>query len=105
MGRAQGIHTYELVGTQDWEEGEGGTMMQLQQELLHDPAGRPLKMSRPLCFPGGSVVKNLPASVEMQETQVQSLGREDCLEEETATRAVFLLGKLHGQRSLVGHSP
>ena len=61
-------------------------MTQLQQELLDDPARRPLKMSRPLCFPGGSVVKNLPDSVEMQEAQVWSLGREDCLEEEMATR-------------------
>ena len=33
-------------------------------------------------FPGGSVVKNLPAK---QETQVQSLGREDPLEIEMAT--------------------
>ena len=35
-----------------------------------------------LGFPGGSTVKNLPA---MQETQVQSLGQEDPLEEGTAT--------------------
>ena len=33
-------------------------------------------------FPGGSVVKNLPA---MQETQVQSLGWKDPLEKEMAT--------------------
>ena len=33
-------------------------------------------------FPGGSVVKNLPA---MQETQVQSLGQEDYMEKEMAT--------------------
>ena len=33
-------------------------------------------------FPGGSVVKNLPASAEMQETQVWSLGLEDPLEED-----------------------
>ena len=33
-------------------------------------------------FPGGSAVKNLPA---MQETWVQSLGREDPLEKEMAT--------------------
>ena len=32
----------------------------------------------------GSAVKNLPAIQKMQETQVQSLGREDLLEEETA---------------------
>ena len=31
----------------------------------------------PVDFPGGSVVKNLPA---VQETQIQSLGQEDPLE-------------------------
>ena len=41
---------------------------------------------------------------ETQEMQVQSMGREDPLKEEMAA-LVFLLGKFHGQRSLVGHSP
>ena len=41
----------------------------------------------------------------MQEAWVQSLGGEDPLEEEMATHSVFLAGKSHGQRSLVGHSP
>ena len=36
-------------------------------------------------FPGGSVVKNLPAMQEMLEMQVQSLSWEDSLEEEMAT--------------------
>ena len=40
-----------------------------------------------------------------QETQVQSLGREDPLEEEMATTPVFLPGESHGQRSLVGYIP
>ena len=35
-------------------------------------------------FPGGSVVKNLPATQEPQETQILSLGWEDPLEEEMA---------------------
>ena len=35
-------------------------------------------------LPSGSVVKNLPA---VQETQVQSLGQEDPLEESTATHS------------------
>ena len=42
---------------------------------------------------------------EMQETQVQSLGREDPLEKGMGTTPVFLPGELHGQRSLVGYSP
>ena len=53
-------------------------------------------------FPGGSVVKNSPAMQEMQETQVQFLGREDPLEEKIAPTSVFLVENSHGQRSLVG---
>ena len=41
-------------------------------------------------------VKNRPT---MRETQVQSLGQEDPLWQPTP---VFLPGKFHGQRSLVG---
>ena len=42
---------------------------------------------------------------EMQEIQVPSLDLEDPLEEEMATHFIFLPGKSHGQRSLVGYSP
>ena len=42
---------------------------------------------------------------EMPETRVQFLGQEDLLEWEMATTPVFLPGKFHGQRSLVGCSP
>ena len=45
-------------------------------------------------FPGGSAVKTLPANAGDRETQVQSLGGEDPLEEEAATTPVFLLGNL-----------
>ena len=47
-------------------------------------------------------VKNLPA---MQETWVQSLDWEDPREKGMATHSSFLLGDVHGQRSLVGYSP
>ena len=51
-------------------------------------------------------VKHLPT---VQETWVQSLGQEDPLEKEMATHssihAVFMPGKSHGLRSLVGYSP
>ena len=40
-----------------------------------------------MCFPGGSIVKNLPAR---QETQFQSQGQEDLLEEEMATNSSIL---------------
>ena len=42
-------------------------------------------------FPGGSVVKNLPA---MQETWVQSLGWDDPLEKEMATHSSILAWKI-----------
>ena len=42
---------------------------------------------------------------ETQERTVQSLGWEDPLRQEWQPTPVFLLGKSHGQRSLVGHSP
>ena len=41
-------------------------------------------------FPGGAVVKNLPAVQETQETQVHSLAREDPLEKGVATHSSIL---------------
>ena len=46
-------------------------------------------------------VKNLPA---MQEAWVRSLCWEDSLEKGMQPTPVFLLGKFHGQRNLVGYS-
>ena len=40
----------------------------------------------------------------MQETRVQSLGREDPPEKGMATPPIFLTGESHGQGSLVGYS-
>ena len=45
-------------------------------------------------FPGVSVVKNLPALQETEETLVRSLGQEDPLEEEMATLSSILAGKI-----------
>ena len=52
-------------------------------------------------FPDGTIVKNLPT---MQETRVQSLGQEDPWRRKWQPTPVFLPGKSHGQRSLVGYS-
>ena len=51
--------------------------------------------NKTLCwgFPGGSVVKNLPAVQESQETWVQSPGREDPLEEGMQPTSAFLPGE------------
>ena len=45
-------------------------------------------------FPGGSVVKNLPAMQEPQEMGVQSLGWEDPLEEEMTTHSSILAWRI-----------
>ena len=43
-------------------------------------------------FLGGSAVKNLPVMRKMQEIpQVQSLGREDTLDEDMATHSIILV--------------
>ena len=56
-------------------------------------------------FHGGLVIENPPAMQETQEMLVQSLGREDPLEEAWQPTPVFLAGEPHGQRSLVGRGP
>ena len=48
------------------------------------------------------MVKNPPA---IWETQVQSLGQEDPLEEETATHSSILAWEIPWTESLVGYSP
>ena len=45
-------------------------------------------------FPGVSVVKNLPALQETEETLVRSLGQEDPLEEEMATLSSIIAWKI-----------
>ena len=48
------------------------------------------------------MIRNLPANAGVMGS---SLGQQDPVEEEMATHSVFLPGKSHGQRSLVGYSP
>ena len=48
-------------------------------------------ITRKNSFPGGSVVKNLPA---VPETWVQSLGREELLEKEMATHSSTLAWRI-----------
>ena len=46
-------------------------------------------------FQGGTVAENLPVKTEeMQETQVQSLGRKDPLEEKMATHSSILAWRI-----------
>ena len=45
-------------------------------------------------FPGGSVVKNLPAVQEPQEVQVHFLGQEDPVEEGMATHSRILAWRI-----------
>ena len=53
-------------------------------------------------FPGGVVVKNLPA---MQDTRVWSLGQEDPLEEEMATHSSILAWEIPGTEEPKGLQP
>ena len=53
-------------------------------------------------FPGGSVVKNLPAKAG-DAGSISGLGRS--LEKEMATHSSIFAWKIHGQRSLMDYSP
>ena len=58
-----------------------------------------------LGFPGGSVVKNLPANAgDIRDLGLIS-GSGRSHEEGNGNPLQFLPGESHGQRSLVGHSP
>ena len=54
-----------------------------------------------MSFPGDSELKNPPAK---QEIWVPPQGQEDPLEKKMTLTTVFLPGKPHGQRNLVGYS-
>ena len=56
-------------------------------------------------FPGGVVVKNLPASAGDPRDTDSVPGSGRSLEKETATCSSILPWKIHGQRSLAGYSP
>ena len=56
-------------------------------------------------FPGGSVIKNLPASAGGQKVQVSLLSQEDPWRRKRQPAAVFLPGAYHGKMNLVGYSP
>ena len=60
------------------------------QRVGHDLVPEKQQQIFPLDFPGGSVVKNIPAK---QETWVLSLDWEDFLEKEMATHCSILAGK------------
>ena len=75
-----------------------GSIPELGRSLA-EGIGYPLQYS--WAFLLAQTVKNL---FTMQETWVQSLDREDPLEEGMATHSSILAGEFHGQRSLVGYS-
>jgi len=61
-----------------------------------------LKRREEQSFPGGSVLKNLPA---MQETRFSSWVVKILWRRKRQPLPVFLPGESHGQRSLAGYSP
>ena len=76
-----------------------GTLSLTKEARIYNGEKAPSSVSGSLV---AQVVKRLPA---VQETQVQSLGREDLLEKEMATPPVFLPEKFHGRRTPVDYSP
>ena len=64
-----------------------------------------LKASVLMGFPGGSVVKNLPANAGDTGDTGLIPGLERSLEEEIATHSGIPAWKSHGQKSVVGYSP
>ena len=64
-----------------------------------------LKASALMGFPGGSVVKNLPANAGDTGDAGLIPGLERSLEEEMAIHSDIPAWKSHGQKSVVGYSP
>ena len=64
-----------------------------------------LKASALMGFPGGSVVKNLPANAGDTGDAGSIPGSGRSLEEEMATHSGIPAWKSHGQKSVVGYSP
>ena len=56
-----------------------------------------------MCFPGDSVVKNLLANQETQETCIQCLVKKILWRRKCQPTSVFLPGKSHEEKSLVGY--
>ena len=63
---------------------------------MNPPSQRLVKVRCVKCtdFPGCSMVKNLPAMQETQETEVPSLGAEDPLEKEVAPHSSILAWRI-----------
>ena len=57
-----------------------------------------------LGFSSGSVVKNPPAMLEVQEAWVRLLGQEDPKEEGMATHSSILACRIPGTEELAGYS-
>ena len=79
---------------------ESGLFQSLVDKIAWGSQSEALVLS--IITPGGSVVKNLPAK---QETQVQSLGGEDPLEEEMAIHSSILAWEIPWTEDLAGYSP
>ena len=78
------LNVRDLILSQNWVEFQD-TQLILENWLMWGK--KYLHFCTQMGFPGGSVVKNLHAK---QETQVQSLGQEDPLEEEMTTHSSIL---------------
>ena len=74
----------------------------MAEHILHIYNFIPVNVGLPRWCSGKRI--HLPMQ-RMQEMWIQPLGQEDPLEKEMQPTPVFLPGKSHGQRSMVGYSP
>ena len=103
LKKGKATHSSILACRIPWTEEPGRLQSSESQRVGHDWATFILThIPRSAIVSGGLLVKNPPA---MQEMQIQSLGQEVPWRRTWQLTPVFLPGKSHGQRSLVGYSP
>ena len=103
LEKGKATHSSILAWRIPWTEERGRLQSSESQRVGHDWATFILThIPRSAVVSGGLLVKNPPA---MQETQIQPMGQEVPWRRTWQLTPVFLPGKSHGQRSLVGYSP
>ena len=83
------------------QNGKDDRSVVVQGRQHQSDGSKPMVLWQRERLPGGSVVKHQPAA---HKTQVQSLDREDPLEEGMTIRSGILARRFYGPRRLVGSS-
>ena len=88
---------YKHKAPSTWNKNSGGLVLNDQKNVCLFTANAPFWGLNLILFKG-SVIKNLPAMQELQETWVQSLSREDPLEEGMAPHSSILAWRIPGTK-------